>query len=177
MRFTEIATRLSGVSSPVFGVSWNPPEAEVTAAKRIIAYLEDRRVLYAPTSMEYPSHCVESVLDVRRFLTEELGKLDPHNPLAQNLQGMCAACRKFLNQIQTLSRGDDERYDRFMSAIIQHMGSYEAWVFISALGELRTTVGLHIALIAVRNGLDIEDDLATILPGELDNDGSVVLDW
>lgn len=103
MRFTEIATRLTGVSSPVFGVSWNPPEAEVTAAKRIIAYLEDRRVLYAPTSMEHPSHCVESVLDVRRFLTEELGKLDPHNPLAQNLQGMRAACRKFLNQIQALS--------------------------------------------------------------------------
>ncbi len=37
------------------------------------AFLEDRRVLYAPDSLEVPSHCVESVLEIRRFLSAELG--------------------------------------------------------------------------------------------------------
>ncbi|MGB8682457.1 MAG: hypothetical protein WCD12_06190 [Candidatus Binatus sp.] len=29
MKFKEVLTRLTGISSPVFGVSWNPPEAEI----------------------------------------------------------------------------------------------------------------------------------------------------
>lgn len=172
MRFTEIAARLTGISSPVFGVSWNPPEAEVTAAKRIIAYLEDRRVLYQPTEMEHPSHCVASVLDIRGFLTDELGKLDPHEPLAQNLQAMRAACRKFLTTVD-----DEPGPHGFLVDPVQYSWSLGCWTFLAALGDLRTTVGLHVAMIAVRNGLDIEGDLATILPGELDDDGTVMLDW
>ena len=72
MNFREIATRLTGISCPVFGVSWNPPEAERTVARRVIAYLEDRRVLYNPGELEVPEHCVESVLEMRRYLTQEL---------------------------------------------------------------------------------------------------------
>jgi hypothetical protein len=71
MHYTEIASRLTGISRPIFGVSWNPPEAEVTAAKRILAFLEDRRVLYNPTEMEIPHHCQVSVLETRRFLTHD----------------------------------------------------------------------------------------------------------
>jgi len=73
---TEIASRLTGFSSPIVGVSWNPPEAEVTAARRIIAFLEDRRVLYQPTEMENPAHCVQSVLVVRQGFFEQLTALD-----------------------------------------------------------------------------------------------------
>lgn len=172
MRFTEIAARLTGISTPVFGVSWNPPEAEVTAAKRIIAYLEDRRVLYQPDEMEHPSHCVASVLDLRRFFTDELGKVDPHEPLAQNLQAMRAACRKFVTAVD----GESAPH-YFIAHPVQYSWSLGSWIFLSALGDLRTTVGLHVAMIAIRNGLEVEDDLATVLPGELDDDGAVVLNW
>jgi len=51
-----------------------------------------------------------------------------------------------------------------------HMRSYEAWVFCGALGEMRGAFGLHIALIAVRNGLDIEGELASILPADPEGD-------
>jgi hypothetical protein len=33
------------------GVSWQPTDLEVSAARRVIAFLEDRRVLYAPEEM------------------------------------------------------------------------------------------------------------------------------
>jgi hypothetical protein len=36
------------------------------------------------------------------------------------------------------------------------------------LGELRSAVGLHLAVIAVKYGLEIEDDLGAILPPEPD---------
>jgi len=34
---------------------------------------------------------------------------------------------------------------------------------------MRATFGLHIGLIAARNGVDVEDDLARILPANDDN--------
>lgn len=49
---------------------------------------------------------------------------------------------------------------------IGQMGSYDSWVFCGSIGEMRGVVGLHVALIAVRNGLDVESDLAIILPAE-----------
>ncbi len=76
MKFKEVLTRLTGVSCPVFGVSWNPPEAEIAVARRVLAYLEDRRVLYRPFGMEVPQHCIESVVEIREFLTDEVAKLD-----------------------------------------------------------------------------------------------------
>jgi hypothetical protein len=88
MKFKEVLTRLTGVSCPVFGISWNPPEAEIAVARRVLAYLEDRRVLYRPYDMEVPEHCVESVVQMRRFLTDEIAKLDTGKEIAQTLRGI-----------------------------------------------------------------------------------------
>jgi hypothetical protein len=157
MKFSEICSRLTGFSIPIFGVQWAPPEAEVTAARRVIAFLEDRRVLYVPSEMESPHHCVDSVLRMRENLTQEIGKLGDESSLAESLRGMRAACRKFLSIVE----GDNGR-------IMQHAnshGHYASWIFNSALGELRGVFGIYIAQIAASNGLDIEDDLAAIVPG------------
>lgn len=160
MHFMEIASRLTGFSTPIFGISWEPPESERAMAKRVIAFLEDRRVLYNPSEMEIPAHCVDSVLEIRRFLTHELGQLETSEPIAQNLQAMRAACRRFLDQADFETRSPSS----FIDDPMQYRWSLGSWRFLSALGELRTMIGLHLALIAVRNGLDIESDLATIVP-------------
>ena len=73
-------------------MSWQPTDLEVSAARRVIAYLEDRRVLYAPDELEVPPHCVQSVLEIRHFLTGELGKLDKASEFAASLRAMRAAC-------------------------------------------------------------------------------------
>jgi len=57
MKFKEIASRLTGIGTPVFGVSWVPQEAEVTVARRVITFQEDRRLLYNPGEMEMPERC------------------------------------------------------------------------------------------------------------------------
>jgi hypothetical protein len=168
MKFREVAGRLTGLSSPVFGVSWTPPEAEVTAARRVLAFLEDRRVLYDPTQVEIPEHCVASIHEIRQVLTIELGKMD-HGNLAQDLRALRVACRKFLERIQQLEQFDQHGLSRPIGNVgpyISSMGSLPAWVFCDALGELRGVFGVHIAQIAARNGLDVEDQLATILPGK-----------
>jgi len=40
MKFSEIANRLTGISSPILGVSWQPGELEVSAARRVVAFLD-----------------------------------------------------------------------------------------------------------------------------------------
>jgi hypothetical protein len=43
MKFTEIANRLTGISTPFGGASWQPAELEIAGARRVIAFLEHRR--------------------------------------------------------------------------------------------------------------------------------------
>ena len=160
MKFTEIVSRLTGFSCPIFGVSWNPKEADVTKARKVITYLEDRRVLYVPSEAEVPEYCVRSVIEIRHFLTAEIAGLESDSELSKSLRAARAACRKFLNTVQ----GDDK--ERRIITFAGHYNSSASWVFIGALGELRGIFGMHIAKLAAQHGLDIEDDLASILPAE-----------
>ena len=155
LKFSEIVKKVTGFSTPIFGVSWNPPESERSVAKRIIAQLEDRRVLYNPSEMEVPDHCVMSVIDMRRMLSQELGTLDENSALAMSLRAMRAACRKFLDSVQS-----DDRIVRYGA----HLGHFASWEFNGAVGELRGVFGVYLAQIAAQYGLDIEDELASILP-------------
>lgn len=161
MRFKEILARVTGLSSPVFGVSWHPPEPEVQVARRVVTFLEDRRVLYVPSEMEVPEHCVQSVLEIRRFLTTELQTLGSGTDLADTLRALRAGCRKFLNTVG--ARSD-------IVVFGAHHGHWASWEFNGALGELRGVFGVHLARLAAGYGLDIEGALATILPATA-NDG------
>ena len=155
MKFKEIARRLTGFSSPIFGVSWSPSESDTNVAKRVIAELEDRRVLYNPSEMEIPNHCVQSVIEIRRMLSKEIGVLSKDSNLSNSLRAMRAACRKFLDSVTT-----DKRIVQFGAST----GHFASWQFNGAVGELRGVFGIHIAQIATQHGLDIEDDLAKIIP-------------
>jgi hypothetical protein len=156
VKFKEVVARLTGLSVPVFGVSWNPPPAEVTVARKVITFLEDRRVLYNPYHMEDPGHCVSSVIEIRQFLTTELGTLTESDGLAGSLRAMRAACRKFLDGVGV--KGGTHRSAR--------LGLAHDWMFMSAIGELRGVIGLHVAALAAQHGLDVEGELASILPAK-----------
>lgn len=161
MKFKQIINRLTGITTPVFGINWNPPKAHVTVARNVITFLEDRRVLYNPFDMEVPSHCIHFVVDIRHFLTAQIADLADDDGICQNLRAMRAACRKFLD---TVSDGDDSRP---MRGVWRFDGSGPSnWIFNSALGELRGVIGVHLAALAVQHGLDIEGELSTILPSE-----------
>jgi hypothetical protein len=66
MKFSEVARRLIGISCPIFGVSWDLGVTKVASARQVLAYLEDRRVLYAPWEVEIPEYCVDSILEMRQ---------------------------------------------------------------------------------------------------------------
>lgn len=147
MKWTEIISRVTGLTLGPVGISFQPPEAEAAVARRILAFLEDRRVLYAPGELQAPSYCSQSVLQIRTFLTTEIGQLDSESQLVKDLRQMREACRTFLDFAQT--QNDWQAFDPTFSV---------------ALGQLRGVFGKHVARIAVQYKLDVEDELATIFP-------------
>jgi hypothetical protein len=157
LKFSEIAGRITGFSTPIFGVSWTPPQLDRDVARAVIVYLEDRRVLYDPHDIELPDYAVQSVFDIRRYLTEVLARGGIANELGDSLLAMRAACRKFVARVS----GEDERGLYVRQSRVH---DWERQTFYQALGELRGVFGLHIAQLAAAYGIDVPDELETILP-------------
>jgi len=150
--FKKIAKSLTGISTPVFGISWNPPTPDRDIVRKLIVFFEDRRALYNPYDMETPHWVTESVLQIRRKLTGTLALIDQESDIAPHLRAMRAACRKFMDEVE---HGRKNRRPYFGD-------------IFTALGEMRAIFGVHIAQLCVKYGIDVEGDLSTIFPTEDD---------
>jgi hypothetical protein len=149
--FLDIPKRLTGISTPIFGVSWTPPEDKRKTVRRLVAFLEDRRTLYADHHAEYGPWVEQSILEMRKELTDLLKHCSDDDELEGPIRAMRAACRKFLDRMGPLESARRIYYPR------------EALMW-EALGELRATFGLHLARLCAAYGVDVEPDLAAILP-------------
>lgn len=158
MNWRQLLSRLRGFTIAGTGPSWEPIEAERDIAHRVVTFFEDRRVLYNPSHLEVPEHCVESVNEMRGFLTDTLADHHSTEGIAENLRAMRAACRRFLDTVQ--ESGGVIIIDNSFE------GGPDAWKFFSALGELRATIGLHLSIIAANHEIEIHGDLEKIVPPE-----------
>ena len=154
----QLAKRLTGISTPIGGISWTPPIDERDVARQLLVYLEDRRALYMPFDMEVGPYVMDSIIEIRQRLTKDLEKVSRSSVLGESLSAMRASCRKFLTETQD---DPNRRHHWRMEGLIWH-----------ALGELRAICGLHIARIACAYDLSIEEQLMLILPAEQDKESS-----
>lgn len=162
MKYIDIIRhRITGIGCPIFSISWTPGESSRKIARDVVLFLEDRRVLYIPSEMECPGHCVHSVLDIRSFLTTQLQRATDDETLSGYLRAMRIACRKFLDRMN-----HNERKERDFLRHADSWGHWASWEFASALGELRGTFGVMLAQLAASYGVDVEDELASIIPGD-----------
>jgi len=153
----SFASRLTGISSPIGGISWKPPKDERGMAKALITFLEDRRVLFVPYHMELGQYVVISIQEIRKRITSDLEKISNSSTLGESLRAMGATCRKFLNETQ---EPDIHSY---------RMEFY----LIDCLSKLRATFGIHIARIAYAYDLEVSPMLETILPAETEGEESL----
>jgi hypothetical protein len=147
----DLANRLTGISTPIGGISWKPPVVERDKARRLLVYLAGERALHYPYDKEIGTFVVGSILDTRERLTRDIEDLSMDSILRQILRGMQAACRKFLDENQSPSSG--------------YGWPYEAQLYCT-LGELRALFGIHIARIACAYDLEVDACLGDILPPE-----------
>ena len=166
MRFKDIAKRMRGFSIelPVIGgglgAEWEPPAIERDIAQRVITFLEDRRALYRGYDLEVAEYVVQSIIEIRRFLTDVLKDLPNEPGLTQHLRYMRGACREFLDTVHRIGRDRIDMYG----------GGPRSWEFCTALGELRAIFGIHLGLLAAKYRLGMEGDLAKILPASPDDE-------
>lgn len=159
--------RPTGVGAFGFSLNWEKVPGDEHVARRVVTFLEDRRLLFGERHVEDELHCVHSAIEIRRFLTEELTKAKPGRSLAESLRAIRTSMRAFVD-----AAGPDARNFRYHHG---HMTDR----FSLALGELRSLVGLHLAVIADQYGIDVEPDLAQILPPDVsaDNDPAILPGW
>jgi len=154
----EQVARVTGISFPIFGISWTPPESERSIAKDIVWFLEDRRVLYTDNIPKTALFCYISVDKIREHLSEKGKSLEPKNELRMSISGMRKACRGFqtaLEKFYDLDKGQNPYKD------------IPPDIFYDALQQLRNIFGVELGLLTFKYGLDIDEQLANIIPTNL----------
>lgn len=147
--FSKIIKNMDGISTPYFGVQWNPPKGDREIALKLFAFLEDQRALYNPYDAEMPGYVDGSIRKMRMHLTDMLDSGIAPPEVAGHIRAMRASCAKFLGRQQPFGR------------LLSGQNDNE---FFAALGELRGVFGVHIAQLSIKYGMDMEQDMAAILP-------------
>ena len=157
----ETARRITGISGPFGGIQWSDPgPSDAEIIRRFFLFLEDRRVLYNPYHLEVASQVEHSIHEIRAECTRTLQALPPKAFAANPIQAIRAACRKFHDDQNEAFRFFDGRWAHFEGGP----------GFFTALGSLRATVGQQAAFLAAYYNIDIEGDLATVLPALEEDD-------
>jgi len=137
---------LTGISCPIFGISWTPPEDERQLARQYLAFLEDRRVLFDDYCNEDKKHVDLSIIEIRKETTTLIGKRLSAEA-QDSLRAIRAACRDYLSTSDTRKRSGCDMAG--------------TW---SRLGQLRSLVGVHIARLCTIYGIKVEQQLLSIFP-------------
>ena len=151
MKAKEVLASLTGISIPIFGIQWQPPVADIKIARDLIRELEDRRVLFREEENEGASYCVSSVDHIRSVLTASIKHSSEGSELYKRLQKMRNACRKFCDALQ--SPGMSTAAYAVQKSVLKR-----------ELIKLRSVFGLCVGELSVGYDLDVDDELATIIP-------------
>jgi hypothetical protein len=128
--------------------------ADVASARRVVAALEDRP-FFGPLHMACePEAALRTAADVGAIVRAEIDSEAISAGLRESLLAMTAALQKF----NVYARGP-----------VHTFGGFPSWAFHVAAGELRGTIGVHVARMAAVYGFDVEERLSAILPGVPDD--------
>ncbi len=154
MRWSEILSHLNQIGIGPVSFGWVSIEADHVRARKIIRFLEDRRMLFNDCADEDIGHCIISAEEIRKRMTAELEDLPESSALLPHLRAMRTSARRFMDRFPQGSYRHFNRDD----LPLQRMAVY------IYLGQLRSEVGFQVALLASRWQIDVEDDLARVLP-------------
>lgn len=151
MHFKEMLSHITGFSVPVCGLQWTPPQSEAKVARDLIRELEDRRVFYRPEEQEGHAYCLRSVTEICHLLTEALKVIEPKTQIGKNIAALRKASRDFCDAI------GDPGFDAAPRPA-------QRSALATELAKFRRAAGREIGCIAIAYGLDVEDELASIIP-------------
>lgn len=146
--------RITGISTPWLGASWEYRESDADVVRRVFSFLEDRRVLYEPLNAQIFFYVGQSASEIRQMLTQELGTSSLGKQLSESLQAIRAALRRFMDDLEKLDQSEP-------SGLMDPLQIHDQQVL--ALGEMRGRVNPLLALLAEKYRIEVEEELATAL--------------
>lgn len=149
------ARRITGISVPFGGITWaDPGPSDAHIVREFILFLEDRRVLYNAYELEVVSQVERSIHEIREQCTKTLQALPSEAFTVTQIRFIREAARRFQNEQHEEFRFFDGRRD-------YHDAGPS---FFTALWAFRAAVGQQVARLAAHYDIDVEGDLASVLP-------------
>lgn len=146
----ENLKKITGISTPIFGISWEPQESTRESVRQLLVFLEDRRILHVKSTSELfrwkASHirhqewALTSVLEVRSRLTKTLEETEFPVEARSYLEDMRKACRFLLSQHVLFNKDQN-----------------------IPIGVLRKVFGRSIGKLCIMYGLDIDNELSKLV--------------
>lgn len=155
----RFGNRLTGFSTPLIGASWTPALLDADVARQVLAEMENRRVLYSPYEVEDLDHAARSVIEIRRHLTDQIGRSGVASELRDSLRAMRAASIEFLGVF------GNEGNEIVVPPWTNGMHDFQ---MNQALGKMRGLFGVQLAQMAARFDIEVEPALASIFPPPAD---------
>lgn len=147
---------MTGVSAAVGGAQWERRDDDAEIARRVLNLFADRRMLWKDFSVEIEEHCVVSANKVRDALGGHLDNPEIGTDLTRRLGLLQRLFRDFVDEVGPA--GEDRHGHRWSTHGID--------VLSMALGRLRGLVGVQVGELAALYGLDVDDDLASLVPDQ-----------
>lgn len=103
MKFGFGKYELNGISFPFGGVSWNRGKSEKDYFAHLLFYLESKRILVNPICMEIKDQCIESVLEIRRVITDLTADGEISAKGKEYLRALINSCNAYLDAVNDLA--------------------------------------------------------------------------
>ena len=157
-RWKEVASRITGFSTPFFGIEWQPPVSERDIAAKALTYIVSRNVLDVSFEKEEsPERTYYDAEKIREELTKIMQEISWDTTVFRQLDAIREACSIFRRRLR---EGKLERYG-YYSPIPNEVGKAQ---FLQALGGFRAACGIQIMVLCVTYKIDVPAKLAGCLP-------------
>jgi hypothetical protein len=142
--------RLTGFNAFGVGVEWDLVPSDAELARGVLAFLEDRRILWEDMRYEVEHECLLSAEKAREYLT---GVIQTPG-IGATLSNILAEIRQLFTAFTMRSRRHE-----FLGR-----GPYGPDELSLSLGELRAAVGDRIAALCFEYNLELGPNLHSIVP-------------
>jgi hypothetical protein len=137
-------------------ISDNFKEDEISLAKRVITYFENRRVLFSRYSEKCPGGVIDSIVGIRKTIHDYLEKLERNSFLFLRLSNIQEETINFLN----FACKDCKEPQSCKDCTIYDKGC------VNYIKEFRKRIGHEITMISKKYEIPVRAPLSEILPNK-----------
>lgn len=120
--------RITGIDTPIGGVSWEYTDSEKKGIQQLFDYLETKRLLINPIEMEIKNWCILSAIEIKNEVYEINSKFNFQKQTKSITKKMIDTCNIFLDDLQNVKSNE---------IIYKSNGDWEDIVFSVAIKKFR----------------------------------------